>query len=39
VLVDDTAMSTGDDDEETESDSLGKETDPSSVATSLGKNP
>jgi hypothetical protein len=39
VLADDTAMSTGDDDEETESDSLGKENDLSSAATGLGKNP
>jgi hypothetical protein len=32
-------MSAGDDDEETLSDSLGKEDDLSSAATGLGKNP
>ena len=39
VLADDTSMSIGDDDEDTESDSLGKENDHSSAATGLGKNP
>jgi len=39
VLPDDAAMSTGDDNEETESNSLGEEVDHSSVATGLGKNP
>ena len=38
VLADDTEMSTGGDDEATESDSLGEENDDSSVATGLGKN-
>ena len=39
VLANDTTMSTGDDDEDTESNSLGKENDHSSAATGLGKNP
>ena len=37
VLPDDVAMSTGDDDEETESDSYGEEVDRSSAAAGLGK--
>ena len=39
VLSNDAAMSTGDVDEETESDSIGEEVDHSSVATGIGKNP
>ena len=39
VLPDDAAMSTRDDDEETESDSYGEEVDHSSAATGLGKDP
>ncbi|XP_037451572.1 uncharacterized protein LOC119322181 isoform X2 [Triticum dicoccoides] len=39
VLPDDTATSTGDDDEDTESDSYGEEVDHSSAATGLGKDP
>ena len=39
VLPDDAAMSTGDDDEDTESDSYGEEVDHSSAATGLGKDP
>ena len=39
VLSDDAVMSTGDDDEETESDSIGEEVDHSSAATGIGKNP
>ena len=38
-LPDDAAMSTGDDDQESESDSYGEEVNHSSVATGLGKNP
>ena len=39
VLPDDAATSTGDDDEDTESDSYGEEVDHSSAATGLGKDP
>ena len=39
VLPDDTATSTRDDDEDTESDSYGEEVDHSSAATGLGKDP
>ena len=39
VLPDDAAMSTKDDDEDTESDSYGEEVDHSSAATGLGKDP
>ena len=39
VLPDEAAMSTGDDDEETDTDSYGEEVDHSSAAIGLGKNP
>ena len=39
VLPDDAATSTGDDDEDTESDSYGEEVDHSSAATGLSKDP
>ena len=39
VLPDDATTSTGDDDEDTESDSYGEEVDHSSAATGLGKDP